>query len=292
MVLLIVTTSWVQVSISLAVQDTVLVNSSVLQGTPAISIKSMETESVDLTSMAFGAVPNTSTDHRTKQVSPAGGAWVECFSGGGKFELRVWYDNYPDTSTDTHTDTDTGISGDPTKPLAGLKYVRYNYPPGDTDTYTSTDTDTDIFYWPHKVWCPNFGYRSGLTPVPESDQVEGGPNPDDIIPDTYPKVELRGKEYWGVTYAWILERVYKVDGFGNTGLPVGYPPGTYRTDTRTRLCWYYPTGTPIRPGSALDARLPSRFRVDLGIDALDAQYAGTTAIAYFGVLTFDLTQAP
>lgn len=226
---------------ALAVTDTVSVSASVTQGTASIAIKDAATAGADLTAMSFTAMTVAATSHRVKQSTPAGGAWVEFFSGGGTFELRTWYDNF------------VGVNSDPTKATAGLK-------------------DTGAHYWPHKIWCQNFG-PAGATQAPD--------------PNT--------ESYWtGTTaaYKWIYERAYKVDGFGLVTTPVGYPADTYKNETRTTLVWFYPTGTTVRTGTALDARLPSRFRVDLGIDSWDAQYAIASATAYTGTLTFDLTQTP
>lgn len=229
------------VTSALAVQDTVTVTATVAQGSPSIAIYDAQTGGSALTSINFGTVPNTASDHRTKQLSPSGGAWVEYFSGGGAFEIRAWYDNFPT------------VDSDPTRALAGLK---------------ATVGGTE-YYWPHKIWTMNFG-PSGATE---------GADPDN---DTY----------WTQNYIWVFERAYKVDGFGDTGLPSGYPPGIYKNETRSRLVWFYADGTPVRPGSALDARLPSRFRIDVAIDALDAQYVATTATTYSGTLVLDLTQTP
>lgn len=233
-----------------AVSDTVTVSASVAQASLiSIAVKDAATAGLDLTTIGFGTVPNTASDHRTKNTSPTAGAWVDYFVGAGTHEIRVWFDNYPT------------ITSDPTKATAGL----------------STLVAATTYYWPLKIWHPNLG-PAGAT---------AGPDPD--IDANWKGVDALGTD---TRYAWIFEKAYKVDGFGNTGLPAGYTSGTYKDETRTKLAWYYPAGTAKRPGTALDARLPSRFRVDLGIDALDAQYAVATATNYSGVLTFNLEQAP
>ena len=223
-----------------AVTDTVSVSASVTQGTASIAIKDAQTAGADLTAMSFAAMTVAATSHRAKQSAPAGGAWVEFFSGGGTFELRAWYDNFPT------------LVSDPTKATAGLK-------------------DTGGNYWPHKIWCSNYGPTGAvLGPDPNTDS------------------------YWTGTsaaYKWVYEKAFKVDGFGLV-TTTGYPADTYKNETRTTLTWFYPTGTTVRTGAALDARLASRFRVDLGIDSWDAQYATSTATSYTGTMTFDLTQTP
>jgi hypothetical protein len=224
-----------------AVSDTVSVSASVTQGTASIAIKDAQTGGADLTAMSFAAMTVAATNHRARQNAPAGGAWVEYFSGGGTFEIRAWYDNFPTATSD------------PTKAVAGLK-----------TTVSSVD-----YFWPHKIWCSNFG---GTPPVdPNVDTNWTGTN---------------------AIFKWVYEKAYKVDGFGNTGLPAGYPAGIYKNETRTTLTWFYPTGTSIRDITKLDGRVPSRFRVDLGIDSQDAQYVAAAATSYSGTLVFDLTQAP
>ncbi len=223
-----------------AVSSSLTVSASILQGTATLGLFDASTAGNAVTTVGFGTVPLTSTTHRTKETTPTGGVWVDYFSGGGTFEIRAWYDNYP-TST-----------SDPTKTLAGLKAT----------------VGSNSYYWAHKIWCTNFG-GTGTPPDPTSDANWTGTN---------------------AVYKWVYEKAYKVDGFGNTGLPAGYPAGTYKDDTRSKLVWYYPTGTAT--AGALDARLPSRFRVDVAIDSLDAGFVGPTSTAYSGSLVFDLTQAP